>query len=587
MTRFHREALLARMFFGRFFESDLMPPGIAQTRLVFSGFAVLTAPMYLLTFMCLLKYERIAAFAPERLPTTMLLDELVFVTVSMIGLGALALMTWDGVFPDRRDARTIGLLPLSTRTIVSGRLAALGGVAALFAIGPNLLTGALYGPMLWIHGGAAGPIRGAAAHLIATGSAGLFVYFLVIAVQGVLLSLLGRRLAQRLALLLQTLFVVLLLQTLLFLPFLRGLVADAFGTRPTVTAAVVPPAWFLSLYDLLAGTDLVVPVRYAVVALGVTGAAIVAATLVIVGSYRRLTRQALETLDAGPARWWRRGSIEGATLVMARRSPSRAVAAFTLHTLRRSRAHLMLLATYGGLAAAIAVSTMIPLLATRGPAAALAAPGVTVLSISLVFNFFLILGARVILGIPTEIRANWLFRLHLAESDATRAIAGARVALLVGVVSTIALATAAGGTILWGFTAGVVHGTFTFLAGWLLVELLLSTFRSVPFTCIYTPGHWRVKGLWPLYATAFTIYAFWFAALALLVQARPALLVPCAGVVAATAIVLEIRRRHAQRVAPGLTFAGEEVDEMFAGFGLSEAVAAAPPESPGSRPRRG
>ena len=222
MTGFHREALLARTFFGRFFESDLMPSGIAQTRLVFSGFAVLTAPMYLLTFMCLLKYERLAAFAPERLPTTMLLDELVFVTVSMIGLGAL------------------------------------GGLAALFAIVPNVITGVLYGPILWSYGGAADPLRALAAHVIAISCAGMFAFFVITALQGVLLAVFGRGLAQRLALLLQTLFVIVLAQALLFLPYLRGRVSAALGPPPAETIPL-PPAWFLSLYDLIGGTDRVVP----------------------------------------------------------------------------------------------------------------------------------------------------------------------------------------------------------------------------------------------------------------------------------------------------------------------------------------
>lgn len=575
MRRFHHGALLARTFFGRFFENDVLPAGIAQTRLVSSGLVALTAPMYLLTFVFLMKYEQLRVFRPQRLPMAMFQDELVFVTVSMIGLGAVALMSWDGVFPDRRDARTFGVLPLGTRTIVTGKLSALGALALLFAVGPNLLTGVLYGPMLWIYGGASNPLRGAAAHVIAPACAGLFVFFLLIAVQGILLSLFGRRLAQRLALLLQTAFVIVLLQMLLFMPYLRGVVGRALGPQPAGGAGWLPPAWFLALYDVLAGTERQVPVEYALLALGATGAAMAAAMLLVAVSFGRLARQALETLDAGPRRWWRLRSAAGlATALLARQPVARGIAAFTLRTLRRSRTHLVLLSTYGGFAAAIVVSTLIPFVARDGAASTFAAPRLTLLSIPLVFNFFLLAGARVLFAFPTELQANWLFRLHLSDRDASHAIGGARVALLAGIALVVALLTALAGALLWDARTGAIHGAFTLLAGWLFAELLVIDFRSVPFTCVYTPGHWRVKGLWPLYLLAFTAYAYWLAALAAAVLDRPSLLLVFAAIVAVVGIAASLRRGRAFRAAPGLTFVAEDVDQMFAGFGLSESIAA-------------
>ena len=575
MRRFDQEALLAKTFFGRFFENDVLPAGIAQTRLVVSGLVSLTAPMYLLTFVFLMKYEQLSAFRPARLPRAMLLDELSFVTVSMIGLGAAALITWDGVFPDRRDARTFGVLPLSTRTIVTGKLAALAALAGLFAVGPNLVTGVIYGPILWVYGGAVDPVRGVVAHVVAAACAGLFVFFTLIAIQGVLLGVFGRRLAQRLALLFQTAFVVLLLQTLLFMPYLRSVVGRAFEAELTGAAAWLPPAWFLALYDAIAGTDRAIPTAYVLLAPAAALAAMLTAMLIVAVSYRRISQQALETLDDGAA-WWSRlrpGAGMAAALI-ARQPVARGVAAFTVQTLRRSQTHLVLLATYGGLAAAVVASTLIPLLATQGVASTFAVPGLALLSIPLVFNFFLIAGARVIFGIPTDLKANWLFRLHLSDADAGSAIGGARVALIAGIALAIALMTLVVGAAAWNARTGAIHGTFTLIAGWLLAELLVIDFRSVPFTRVYTPGHWRVRGLWPVYILAFTVYSYWLAALALAALSQPWLLLLFAGIVAAVSVAAGVRRRLAFRRAAGVTFATEEVDEMFAGFGLSESIAA-------------
>jgi hypothetical protein len=492
----------------------------------------------------------------------------------MIGLGAVALMSWDGVFPDRRDARTFGVLPIPTRTIVAGKLAALGALAILFAVGPNLLTGVFYGPMLWIYGGAADPLRGLAAHVIASASAGLFVFFSLIAIQGVFLGVFGRRLAQRLALLFQTVVVVVLLQAFLFLPLLRDVVGGAFEPQPAVAAAWLPPAWFLALYDAIAGTDRVLPIRYPLMAIGATAAAMLIAMLLVAASYTRLTRQALETLDAGPGRWRPLRSMPGLATLLAPHPVGRAIAVFTQQTLRRSRTHLVLLSTYGGFAAAIVVSTLIPLIAARGATSTFAAPGVALLSIPLVFNFFLIAGARVLFGLPTDLKANWLFRLHVSDGDAAPAIGGVRVALIAGLTLPIALLTAIAGILMWDVRTGVIHGAFTGLAGWLIAELLVLDLRSVPFTRVYTPGHWRVKGLWPLYILAFTVYAYWLAALALATISQPWLLLLLGGIVAVVVAAVSLRRRHGFRASPGLTFATEDVDEMFAGFGLSESIAA-------------
>ena len=60
-------------------------------------------------------------------------DRLILITLSMIVMGVVGLFIWDGVFPDRRDVRILGVLPVPVRTFVVARLAALGRVFVLFA----------------------------------------------------------------------------------------------------------------------------------------------------------------------------------------------------------------------------------------------------------------------------------------------------------------------------------------------------------------------------------------------------------------------------------------------------------------------
>lgn len=570
--------LLARTFFGRFFENDLLPPGLPQVQLVIWGIAVLAAPGYMVAFRSGIKYSALGKFSPSRLPDTMLLDQLLFITFGMMALGLVALVIWEGVFPDRRDVRVLGVLPLPVRAHVAGRLAAMGAVAALFSAGMNLPPAVIYGPTLWLHGGAGDPLRAGAAHLAVAGMAGLFVFFLLIAAQGVLLNLFGRRLAQGLGLALQTGFVVLLLQMFLFVPYFAPLVRDEFRSEAAGPMAFFPVTWFLGLYQVLAGSPRTVNPAYPVAAVSATLAVVVFATALLAGSYRRLVRMAIETPSPGsraPAARLRRAA-DAIARTLVPDPLQRTIAAFTLRTIARSRSHRMLLAMYVGVAAALVVSATIPVLVGRGPSA-FGAPHLAWLSAPLIIYFFTLCGMRVTASIPAEIRANWVFRLHAPDDRMPAIVGGFRVALIAAVVAPLALAAWAGATILWGAHDGTIHALVTAALGVALVDVLLIGFRKIPFACTYFPGKSRVRTMWPFYAIAFSLYAYSLAALEARALRDPLLLAGGLAAIAAVVAVLGVVRRRTLQPPPGLTFVDDDPDAIFAGFSLSEGLAAQAP----------
>jgi hypothetical protein len=79
---------------------------------------------------------------------------------------------------------------------------------------------------------------------------------------------------------------------------------------------------------------------------------------------------------------------------------------------------------------------------------------------------------RALFGIPTEIKANWVFRLCAPDDRIHAAIAGARLALMLAVVAPIAVAAGLLGMALWGPGTGAIHLGFTMALGILLVDLL-------------------------------------------------------------------------------------------------------------------
>lgn len=576
--------LLGRTFFGRLFESDLMPSGLPQVQLVIWSMVFLAAPAMFVPITRLAKYQHLL-YHPGTLAQAISTDRLFLVTYAMIAMGFLGLVTWDGVFPDRRDARILGPLPLSLRTLLFARLGAVCFMFCLFFCGSQLPTAVIFGVIGGGFDSPGGMVRGMAGQFIATGLASAFTFFALIAMQCALLNVLGRAAVQQVAVVLQTIFAASLVQMLLFLPEVSGHMRDgnlAPDWMSSPLARLLPSVWFLGVYEALTGFGGRGTYSLAIPAVTVTAAVIAAAIVLYAASYGRLTRRALETPPGSRVRartLWPRDILGGAPAWLRRSPVERAVCAFTLRTLARSRQHRMLLCLYVAVALAFVISGVVPLV-LRGDPAALARPGVAVTSAPLVVMFFVLVGLRALVAIPIEPKANWTFRL-LEPGNRRAVIAGVRRALIVACVLPVTLAAGASVGIPWGARLGLAHALFCALMGILLTELLLIRFCKVPFTCTYFPGRARVRTLWPFYLVAFTTYTYTAGALEadILLRSFKAYTTFCLLVAFAIAALALARTLWLTRAA-GLSFEESDPDAAFAGFSLSEGLAANPRVNP-------
>jgi hypothetical protein len=566
--------LLARTFFARFFESELMPPGMPQAQLVIGSLVALAAPGLLLPTRFGAKYVALATRDPQALPHALLVDRLLFITLTMTAMGLVALVIWEGVFPDRRDGRILGVLPVPGRVLILSRLLALAALAGVFSLGVNAIPTVMYGPLISAYGGASNAPLGLVSHFVATACAGAFVFFLLIALQGVLLNAAGRRAAERLSVVLQALFVIVLLQMIFFLPRMGSFVHTDLRTATDSYLAVVPSIWFLALYDVLGGRPSPGSAWLATIAILATAGAVSAAVGLLVATHRRLMRRAIEGRDSGSGRAGRLVAplLRRVSDLPWRHHVERATFEFTLRTLVRSRTHGMLMALYVGVAMALVVSGLIPVMLRLG-IAGFAKPDAGLLSGPLVLAFLTLVGLRVAAGIPVEPKANWVVRL-LEPADRVAVSNGARNAFLVAGAVPPTLLAAVGAALLWGPWIAIVHGIVCAVMTWLLAEVVLIGFDKVPFTSTYYPGRARLRTRWPLYLIAFTNFCFTTASLELVLLASGAYLawfvaVGMAGIGVAWAV-----RAHRAREAPGLTFEEQDPDAMFQGFQLSEGLAA-------------
>ena len=125
---------------------------------------------------------------------------------------------------------------------------------------------------------------------------------------------------------------------------------------------------------------------------------------------RWLGRRALETRGRASARAGFTHVRVVSTVDGIMRPAGARLFGFAVASLLRSRRHLLVLATYLGVAIAIC-DRQHPDLKVRHASRMLDTPREWVLALPLVFLFFLVIGLRASFRIPTEIEANWPFRL--------------------------------------------------------------------------------------------------------------------------------------------------------------------------------
>ena len=575
--------------FSRLFESDLMPDGLPQVQLVIWGMLLAATPTTAYAVMMPIKYAKAQFYIP--LGPEFDADRLVLMTLSMIVIGVVGLFIWDGVFPDRRDVRILGVLPVPTHRFVIARLAAIGRVYVLFATPLCLFQSVVFGMTVSGFGGPVGRINGITAHLAAVTMASAFVFSALIAAQCLLLVIFGRRAAQAASMTFQILFAVGLVQLLFFLPELNQILRRGGGSHDGLsTLSAVPPTWFFAVYQQLTPAANDATAGIARLGTGLTLAACVLAPALYGASYQLLSQRALE----GAPR--RRAGTMRARVATRRRDLSmivgppltRSIRLFTVRTLLRSRSHRMMFAVYAGFAFALVLSSALSI-ALRDGYSGFARPGPAMMSMPLVIQFLLLVAIRVIMAVPSEPKARWVFRAA-EPADRAAAIAGARDAAMTLVILPSALFALAQGLIFWSPATAFSHAVFVFVTGRLLAEILTVRSGKLPFACTYLPGKSRIFALWPVHLLAFLIYAVVFAAIDVALSTRPSKLVLfCVAATIAAQLVVVMRNR-ALRALTSLRFEEEDANAIFQGFQLSEGLAAAPrppvsasPEFPASR----
>ena len=560
---------IARATLNGFLESDLVPSGMQAPALIWAA-AFLVAPALCLPAVYMIKYPFIRRFQPQLVERALWGDRLLFLLLSAGAMGLIAVVLWDTLFPARRDAFVLTPLPIPLGVQMTGRLAGLFVLFAGFTIALNAIPAVAF-PVV-----AAGRFiempRGMAGHLVSALAANGFVFFSVTSAQGLVILAFGRRMAARLAVVAQAGAVLLFLMALLFLDPIRAFTVDALlrGNPADPGLLFFPPAWFLGVYELIAGTPRPMMTDIALRGL-VAGLVPFAVTVAIYAfGYKRLLARAVEAPPRS-TRFALTGLVSRlirATIV--RRPEEQAVVAFVLRAIARSSRHSMMMSIYLGTGLALMTTSVIPALMRFGYEA-LESPGVAMLSPPLVLSVALAVGVRIVMTIPVDLPARWVFQTTALVPR--RIDAAAHKAMLLLVVPPVVFFAGLSAWILWGPAIAWRHAVFCAALTLLLCELLLGSFIGAPMTRAYVPGRSRFHMLWGAYLTGFTTYCYSATALETSLLANGGMLI-ASGTFVAVALGLWLRRKLKVRRLEDVSFEVEVPDEMFQGFNLTETYAA-------------
>ena len=509
--------LLTRLFVRRLLDNDLVSPHADRHDSLGVLYAVVLSLALFVTFFVSTPYLAAYIQLPGQTALSALPDRFLFIAASLAISALAALLAWDALGLEPRDTAILGPLPIAPWTITRAKLLAALVFGVVFSIAINVVPTILYPTFLTVNlrgisGG--GIVRLIAAQGISVIMAGLFGFFAVLAVRGVLRLALGACGFGRVSSGVQSILVVAAVTGLMLTPTIRGKTVTEWiaGVVPPRYAAL-PVLWHLGVNETMAGhvigdAPAVMPRRHTLPdslrreddehrsayralranfttlagrAWLVVPAVVSLALLTFVWNNRRLPEQAA----ARPAHSRIRAAVRAVALRLTRGDPeAQAGFFFTVHALNRSAPHRMIGAI--AVAAAMTLPSVILILSNADLQEPISSFPLGLLGMQVTVLLVLAGGFRYAVMVPAELVANWSIRLAW-RGDERRYLAGVKRAAFVLTVAVPSLVLLPLHVALFGAVTALVHALFGCLFAVAALDGLFLRYRKVPFACTYLP----------------------------------------------------------------------------------------------------
>jgi hypothetical protein len=524
--------------------------------------AVITIGLFLPRVM-LGKYAGIRGI-PDVYHAMVIGDTLMTFSFAMLLAAFAAAFAGDSMFPDETDFRVLTPLPVTRGFVFSAKLRAIAFYLGLAVVVAAL---ALQLPLTAITGGPHAErtwLARAAMYSVASMVASLFAAAAVMAIQGLIVLVAPGRHLRAIAVGART---AMLCGVVLLLPLAGRLPRAAAGfSTETPLLFLAPPAWFVGLQRVALGAGSAFDAQLA----GVGVAALVLAAAVVTGCYVVLYRRfdvlmLRQDLSSSAGRNPRKDdplkreafapTLQGSAYGAARVAPdaardaadqTRVVARFAARTLWRSPLQQVV---FLGVTAC-GVGWSLNGLLSGGLITWLRDGGVpsprligSVTSMPFVLLLMGATGLRAALMLPQDPQANWIFRMREDDERRPAQLDAVERLFMRLVVWPVLLCMLPLQLMVLGVDA-VATIPVTYLAGVVLIELLIRTWRRIPFTCGYIPGKRNVALTFLIALTVYIFYTNIGAGMAAAGRFHPSRLMIVVGMLLTAAGVL---RRHRLR----------------------------------------
>ncbi len=484
-------------FFGAMFDFGVLTPAGADsfTHLLLGSVGAVIAVGLGATRVYAGKYAALSGGAsPEAYRIAVLGDDLFLIGLPMLLVALATLLVSQSLFPDERDFRILGPLPLGRTVIFGAKLTALFLFTGMFVAVLHVALAPLMVLASFSRFSEHAVLARLAAWLVASVMGSLFAMLAIAASVGTATLVLSRTRLHALTALARSLLLTSLVVCVPFVFWLPN--AGQALARKAVWLTIVPPAWFVGLeHFLLRSTD-----WYAQLTLLALGG-FTAVAVIVGGVYVLLFRRFEHLLLRPPAisipRFRRESSEMRSTASIASNRASvsasafRAVSRFIVATLARSQLHQGVLLGLSACGLALALNRLVGAHTWARVDMKRPTDGF-LLYVSLWTPFALMfvcgLSVRAAIALPMIHRANWIFRL--TESDATR---GEQMRAVDWVVTlyVVALPVLVAVPVFWSvlppLKATIALITVS-LIGTIFAHGVLLEWRRIPFTCSYMPG---------------------------------------------------------------------------------------------------
>jgi hypothetical protein len=427
-------------------------------------------------------------------------DEYFFIVYSMVITGAVVILKWDRLFPDKQDFDNLAVLPIPMRQIFASSLVALLFLATLFAVDINLAACFIFPfAVTSRYDTFAAYSEFFIAHALAVILASLFVCFALLSVMGLTMLLMPKAYFRQASLLVRAGCSFLLMATL---GSAFTLPRQLLSKTPPDWAAYMPSVWFLDLHQFVVGRG--APFSgSAVFPIALTLGVFVFSIAVYAATYYRQFSRIPEQTALRPRRRDSSGLVRGLIEALALGSPlQRAALPFALKTIFRSERHAVLFGAAVAAAGFIGASTL---------ADALSQPSARpfdsrLLSIPLTLSYFIICSLRALYDQPAERGANWVFRATVDRYRHEARAIGLKV-MLAMIAPWLLLIVLPLSARQWGWPAAVFHAGYVLICCAVLGDLLLAGFRKIPFTCLHVVSKDRVLVMAIFFVIGFVFFS--------------------------------------------------------------------------------